>query len=188
MSTETTDTTTEADVQDETTVTDPTTSTEVEPDGTDDDGVEDGTDEPQDDDTEDTDDEPAARRLKREAATSRRKLREVQTDRDRLAGVVQRFQRAEVERLLDGKLAAPGDLWLDGAVELDDLLDDDGLVDAGKLDEALAGVVERHPNWQYRPPDYREQGGGGWRNRPEPPQGQGAAGLQEAFGSVLGRR
>lgn len=95
------------------------------------------------DDTVSDDNEGAGR----EAAKYRRRLREAEADRDRLAERVAGFQRAEVERLASSALAAPGDLWMAGA-ELGALVDDDGNVDAGKVTALVEGVVAERPHWR----------------------------------------
>lgn len=72
-----------------------------------------------------------------EAARYRRRLREAEAERDRLAGIVEAHQRAEVERLVADTLAVPGDLWNFGA-ELGAFVTDDGSIDA----EAVATYVD----------------------------------------------
>ncbi len=122
---------------------------EPAPDTTDDAGVPNGTPEPDDSTAEPT---PNA-----EAAKYRRRLREAEADRDRLAGLVTGHQRTEVERLASSgagaaALADGADLWAAG-VELGDLLDEDGGVDAAKVAAAAAKVLAQHPAWQSRIPD-----------------------------------
>ncbi|MCL2090887.1 MAG: gp58-like family protein [Micrococcales bacterium] len=69
-----------------------------------------------------------------EAATYRRRLRDTEADRDRLAQQVQAMQKAEVERLAS-RLAQPSALW--ATTELADLLDDTGQVDPDKVANAI---------------------------------------------------
>ena len=97
-----------------------------------------------------------------EAAKYRTRLRETEAERDRLAGIVTGFRTTEVERTvaaLSDTLGDPHDLWTDG-VTLDDLLDDDGTVDAGKVEAAVAGVIERHPAWAKQEPPFPDLGQG----------------------------
>ncbi len=96
--------------------------------------------------TEDTGDA----KLRREAARYRRSLREAGTERDGLRGRVEAMQKAEVERLVATDLAAPADMWLAGA-SLPDLLDDDGNVDPGKVNDATAKILIDRPGWRAVP-------------------------------------
>jgi len=86
----------------------------------------------------------------REAAKYRRQLRETETERDTLSSRVVAMQKAEVERLVADDLAAPADLWLTGA-SLPDLLDDDGNVDPGKVNDATAKILIDRPGWRATP-------------------------------------
>lgn len=80
-----------------------------------------------------------------EAARFRRRLRETEVERDRLAGQVADLQRREVERLAADVLAVGADLLaLDGAT-LPDLLDDDGHVVADRVTTAAAELVRSRP-------------------------------------------
>lgn len=87
----------------------------------------------------------------REAAKYRRRLRETESDRDRLASVVEGYQRREVEAAAGGLLAAGSDLWAAG-VQLPDLLGDDGQVDAGKVEAAAQAAIAAHPHWRVSHP------------------------------------
>lgn len=78
----------------------------------------------------------------REAAKYRRRLREAETERDQLAERIGSLQRAEVERLAAVDGLRPAALWASGA-ELDDLLGDDGTVDAAKVSEAIGAAREQ---------------------------------------------
>lgn len=86
----------------------------------------------------------------REAAKWRRRLRGVEGERDRLAGVVEQYQIAAVERLATtgpAALASGSDLWKAG-VDLAELIDDDGAVDAERVGAAVARVVAEQPHWR----------------------------------------
>ncbi len=78
----------------------------------------------------------------REAAKYRRRLREAETERDRLAEQVVSLQRAEVERLAMAGDLRPAALWASGA-ELAGLLGDDGTVDAAKVTAAIEAAREQ---------------------------------------------
>ena len=100
-------------------------------------------------------DEPAGANA--EAAKYRRRLREAEAERDALVTRLDAAHRREVERNIgDGagdRLGDPSDLWR-GGVELAELLDEDGGVDAAKLAEAHARVIAEHPTWKsYTFPD-----------------------------------
>src|SRR6478735_4806121 len=69
--------------------------------------------------------EPSPESPNAEAARYRRRLREVEVERDGLAEHLTRYQRAEVERLAASHLSRASDVWLDGA-EVGSLLDDSG--------------------------------------------------------------
>lgn len=120
-------------------MTDDTTTTEHEHDDTE---LEDHT-------TDETTEETTAGDGKKgnaEAARWRVKLRETEAERDTLRARVTDMHAAEVSRLATG----PGALH-DGAdllltSTLDDLLDDDGNVDAEAVTEAVAALVERKPH------------------------------------------
>jgi len=113
-----------------------------------------------------------------EAAKYRRRLREAEAERDRLAGLVTGHQRAEVERMASSgigpaALADGADLWAAG-VELAELLDDEDRIDADKVAAVTARVLAEHPGWQRRWPDLgqrcpRSAAGGRprpWRDAP----------------------
>lgn len=85
-----------------------------------------------------------------EAARYRRRLREAEAERDSLRSQVESLRRAEVERQVADELEDPSDLWRGGA-EVGELLDDQGGVDRGKVDEAVLAVVTQHPGWRRRP-------------------------------------
>lgn len=81
-----------------------------------------------------------------EAAKWRRKLRDAEAERDALAERLAAHDRAAVEAAVADRMIRPADLWLTG-VEVADLLDDDGNVDAEKLTECLDGLLEERPHW-----------------------------------------
>jgi hypothetical protein len=127
-------------------------------------------DAPEPDDTP----EMPARGTAAEAKRYRLKLRETEAERDRLAALVERHRRADVERALsESKLADPADLWRDG-LTLDELLDDDGSIDDTKLADAVAAVLAAHPSWA-RPARKPVDLGQGPRGVPTPKVGLDAA-------------
>lgn len=85
-----------------------------------------------------------------EAAKYRRRLREAETERDRLSEQVTRLQTAEVQRRITDSLEDPTDLWRDG-LQLSDVLDEYGQVDEAALDQAVLQVATDHPGWRKRP-------------------------------------
>jgi hypothetical protein len=80
-------------------------------------------------------------------ARYRQQLRTVEAERDQLRDRLERHDRAEVERLAEGKLADPADVWR-GGVELADLLDDSGELDPDLIGAAISKVIAEHPHWQ----------------------------------------
>jgi Zn-dependent M28 family amino/carboxypeptidase len=116
----------------------------------------------------------SARGTAAEAKRYRLKLRETEAERDRLAALVERHRRADVERALsESKLADPADLWRDG-LTLDELLDDDGSIDDTKLADAVAAVLAAHPSWA-KPTRKPVDLGQGPRGEPTPKVGLDAA-------------
>jgi hypothetical protein len=81
----------------------------------------------------------------KEAAKYRTRLRETETERDRLAGIVSTMQTREVERLAGDVLANGADLLELGGIDLADLLDDDGRPDAEKVEAAARTILETRP-------------------------------------------
>lgn len=63
---------------------------------------------------------------------------------------LERMQRSEVERIAGTKLASAADVWLDG-LTLDALLNDDGDLDADKLEQHLDALLEARPHWRAAP-------------------------------------
>lgn len=72
----------------------------------------------------------------REAARYRRQLREVEGERDALAGRVEALQRAEVDRQAEAAGIRPTAVWAVGT-ELGDLLTEDGTVDTDAVQKAI---------------------------------------------------
>lgn len=107
-----------------------------------------------------TDDKPGS-----EAAKWRRRLRDTEVERDTLAQRVERFQRAEVTRLVADDLAQPGDLFRFG-VTLADVLDDDGKVEPGLVATALSGLLEARPGLGKPAPQQRGPSSHGQGHRP----------------------
>ncbi|PRY05396.1 hypothetical protein [Kineococcus rhizosphaerae] len=140
-------------------------------------------------DESDGDDEPDGDRDEdrghREAARRRRELREARAERDRLAAVVERFQRRDVEAFVTEKLVDAADVWRDG-LTLPDVLDDDGDVDAVKLAAAVDALVQAHPHWAVDHGDFRRHGGGGRGSAPTP-EGVGTRALGAALAAAAGR-
>lgn len=78
----------------------------------------------------------------REAAKYRRRLRDAEGERDTLRTRLETLQRTEAERLAAQHLAKGTALWAGGAT-LDDLLDDDGNLDAEKVTTRAQEVREQ---------------------------------------------
>jgi len=108
------------------------------------------TDSGQADDTP-VDDGQEAPSADREAAKYRRRLREVEKERDKLAEQVTGHHRAAVERLAAEQMSTPGDLWLAG-VDLADLIGDEGDVDDDKVADAVDQVLADRPHWRKASP------------------------------------
>jgi hypothetical protein len=77
----------------------------------------------------------------REAAKYRRRLRDVEAERDALKATVESLQRAEADRLATADGLKPAALW--SSAELGDLLGDDGTVDAARVSAAIATAREQ---------------------------------------------
>lgn len=107
-------------------------------------------DEAQEAEPQDEQDPAAAAR--REAASYRRKLRDTEGERDRLAETVAGYQRREVEALAElgrghDRMASGADLWTAG-VRVTDLLDESGAVDVEKAHAAVVAVLTERPHWR----------------------------------------
>lgn len=98
----------------------------------------------------DQDDEPAIAKVRKEAASYRRKLREAEAERDALRTRAEALERKEVERqVTDGvqALADGSDLWAAG-IALDDLRAEGGSLDPEKVTAAKEQVLEARPHWR----------------------------------------
>lgn len=133
------------------------------------------TEPPADTDPPEVDTDPLAK-VRRESAGYRRRLRETEAERDRLAERVTAAQRAEVGRLAGGRLADAADLYRE--TDHSDLLDETGDVDPAKVEAAIVGVLEAHPHW--RPAEPADFGGGARTTAPPQPDFSGA--LRRAAG------
>ncbi len=91
-----------------------------------------------------------------EAAKYRHKLRDTEKQLAAMTERVEAMQRSEVERIATSKLADPGDVWRDGA-QLADVLDDDGNVDSGKVDDLIGNLVKSHSHWAVAKPQAPRQ-------------------------------
>ncbi len=101
----------------------------------------------------------AVRKARSDAASYRRRLREVEAERDALAGErdtlrgqVAARQRADVENLatqLPQALKDGTDLWT--VTDLDALLGDDGDIDEAKVTEAVKALTTAKPHWAKSP-------------------------------------
>lgn len=114
------------------------------------------------------DGEPEGGGGNREAAGYRRRLRAAEGERDTLAGRIERYQRAEVERLAADRLAVPADVFGFGA-ELGDLLTPEGDVDGAAVAAAVDRLITDRPG--LRKATVRTQVGLGGGNRQAPPTG-----------------
>jgi hypothetical protein len=80
-----------------------------------------------------------------EAAGYRRRLRETEAERDVLAARVNAWRTAEVDRLAAEHLARGADLLELGGVDVEQLLDDAGMVDVERVGAEVAGLLETRP-------------------------------------------
>src|SRR5690606_14299561 len=79
----------------------------------------------------------------REAAKYRRRLREVEAERDRLAAQLEAFQRGEIARLAyENYNVKGGALWAAGYT-VADLVDEGGRPDEAKVREAANATAEK---------------------------------------------
>lgn len=178
--TDTTDSADAAAVEPQPAVTDETASDDTEGAGTADASPENGAevDEDQDDaiDGDGAGDGPG-----REAAKYRRRLRDVEAERDTLKAAVAALQRAEVDRLATADDLRPAALWASGP-ELADLLTDDGTVDAAKVSAAIAAARDQLGIPSPPPRGNVVKGEGRSLGRPPRPSGKDAM-----VGVVMGR-
>lgn len=88
------------------------------------------------DERQDQDDEQTGGKANREAARYRTQLRQVEAERDRLAGQVEALQRQAIERLVvETHRGKPAGLWASG-VTVADLVNEDGTVNPDKVKQA----------------------------------------------------
>ena len=97
-----------------------------------------------------------------EAAKWRTKLRETESQRDALATRLAGLQRREVERLAADRLAQPGDLFDVHGIELEEVLDEAGDIDATLVGMAVDALLATRPGLHRdaRTPDVTDFGGG----------------------------
>lgn len=88
---------------------------------------------------------PATQRANRDAARYRRRLREAEAERDDLREQVVGLQIAEASRIAADKLAVGGDLFEVGGVQINDVLDDNGRVDADLVMQFADDVLAARP-------------------------------------------
>jgi hypothetical protein len=133
-----------------------------------------GQDDTQDDGQHDGDGDPAVRKARREAAGLRRRLREVEAERDALRDTLTRQQQAVIDRdcgasrLSERHIAA-------AEINLENMLDDEtGLIDTERLSQMISMAVRDFR--PARPPEKNlQQGAYG------PPQKQPGAEWKAAF-------
>lgn len=105
-----------------------------------------------------------------EAARYRRKLRDAEAREVALAGVVEGYQRAEVERIAGAELKVPAGIW--AKYELADMLGADGQVDEAAVKEGVQQAVEQL-GLAKKPPS-------GW----DPSQGHGGSDSDRTGGTA----
>lgn len=93
-------------------------------------------------------------RDKRKAEASvRSKLREAEAERDRLSGTVSGFRRqAFAAAAKESKVQDSAIEDVLGAVNIDDVLGEDGTVDAEKVEQSLEGLRRSHPHYFHQMP------------------------------------
>jgi hypothetical protein len=101
--------------------------------------------------TADERDEETGRYLSREAARYRTRLRETEAERDQLRERLERYERAEVERLASAAgLAVAGDVWTFGAT-LDTLRGETGDIDADTVSGVVEAILKDRPQLRAQP-------------------------------------
>ena len=79
----------------------------------------------------------------------RQQLRATEAERDQLRERLERRDKADIERMIAGKMIDPADLWA-GGITLADVLDPDtGEISPQLVDEAVGRTVKQHPHWRY---------------------------------------
>lgn len=81
----------------------------------------------------------------REAAKYRRRLREVEAEREQLGERLAAYQRAAVEQLAGERLAVAADIFDVGRVHLADLVNEDGQVNADAVTAAVGELLASRP-------------------------------------------
>lgn len=114
----------------------------------------------------------------REAARYRVRAREAEAERDRLRGVVERFQRVEVERVVGDRLVNPTDLFEIAGATIADLLDEAGTVDPDAVTARVDELITARPYLAPSKPRATSVPGGA-RGAVEPPTAPGLAELFE---------
>jgi hypothetical protein len=101
--------------------------------------------------TADERDEETGRYLSREAARYRTRLRETEAERDQLRERLERYERAEVERLASAAgLAVPADLWALGT-QIEHCRAEDGSIDAETVNGLVADLLRDRPQLRAQP-------------------------------------
>ncbi len=124
-----------------------------------------------------TDDDPPPQHNREE--NYRKRARAAETELILAQARVSEMNRAEAERqAVQHGMADASDLWLNN-IDLDDVLGDDKLVDAAKVDAAVGDLLARNPHLGRRgpvtPPASNITGDG------KPPGTQAAPTWQDAF-------
>jgi hypothetical protein len=137
---------------DETETTEQTEQTEPEaPEST-------GTEDTQEPGAEPGEDASPEAKLRHEAASWRRKLRdtegklrEQEAKTEKLTQRIAAMERTEVERMVSGPdgLASADDFWTTG-IALEVLRDEDGALDHEKVQEARDRILAERPHWRHR--------------------------------------
>lgn len=103
-----------------------------------------------------------------EAAKYRRRLREAEAERDALRDRLDGANRREAERIASAHLAQADDLFAFDT-RIDDLIGDDGLIDAERVETACVALIEARPG--LRLPPRRPTFDGGVRGTSAPSRG-----------------
>lgn len=90
-------------------------------------------------------DTPGDERKPPREASYRVERNQAREERDALANQVRELQQRDAERLASKGLSQPADLFTLGGVELDDLLDDSGFVDADRVSEVVSEILGSRP-------------------------------------------
>lgn len=88
-------------------------------------------------------------RQERKDAARREALRAAESRVAALEARLEAIHRRDAERAVAAVLADPRDLWTAG-VKLDELMTEDGELDAGKIKAAAERVVADRPHWRRR--------------------------------------